>query len=89
MKYLVLALCFGSLFASAKSSVCREDFGGQFQEFAEVRTFSDGTKSVFITDTEGAGGVTYLTRDEDMSIFHGTKEETTAGKISDLGQDEG
>ena len=80
MKFIFLIAALASFSATAET-VCREDFGGQHQECAEVRQFPDGSVSLFISDTEGVGGVTYLEKGQDQIIFPGTKEETTVEKI--------
>lgn len=83
-----LLLIMASLlpFLAAAETVCREDFGGQYQQCVDVQPMKDGTISIFKYDSEGDGGMTYLPKGEDATIFDGTKEETTVSKVLTKGK---
>ncbi|ENL6917111.1 hypothetical protein AB5R29_000296 [Enterobacter hormaechei] len=80
MKLLMMAAFLLPFFASAET-VCREDFGGQYQQCVDVQPMKDGSVSLFKYDSEGDGGVTYLPKGEDEIIFYGTKEEIKVSKV--------
>lgn len=85
MKYIFLIAALAS-FSAASETVCREDFGGQYQQCVDVQPMKDGTISIFKYDSEGDGGMTYLPKGEDATIFDGTKEETTVSKVLTKGK---
>lgn len=80
MKLLLIAASLVPFFATAET-VCREDFGGQYQQCVDVKPMADGTISIFKYDSEGDSGVTYVSKGTDEIIFYGTKEETSVSKV--------